>query len=55
MYSIDINLLRERAEYQTGVQTDLSSGTTIAPAKYSKIPLYAGVGVAILALLATGG
>ena len=55
MYSIEINLLRERAEYQTGVQTDLSSGTTIAPAKYSKIPLYAGVGVAILALLATGG
>ena len=55
MYSIDINLLRERAEYQTGVQTDLSSGTTVAPAKYSKIPMYAGVGAAILALLATGG
>jgi type IV pilus assembly protein PilN len=56
MYSIDINLLRERAEYQTGVQTDLSSGTiSSAPAKYSKIPLYAGVGVAILALLGTGG
>jgi type IV pilus assembly protein PilN len=55
MYSIDINLLRERAEYQTGVQTDISSATTVAPAKYSKIPIYAGVGVAILALLATGG
>lgn len=55
MYSIDINLLRERAEYQTGVQTDLSRETTVAPAKYSKIPMYAGVGVAILALLATGG
>jgi type IV pilus assembly protein PilN len=55
MYSIDINLLRERAEYQTGVQTDLSSGTTVAPAKYSKIPMYAGVAVAMLTLLATGG
>jgi type IV pilus assembly protein PilN len=56
MYSIDINLLRERAEYQTGAQqTDLSGNTTVAPQKYSKIPLFVGAGVAVLALLATGG
>jgi hypothetical protein len=36
MYSLDINLLRERADYQTGPQTDYSSGTTAAPAKYGK-------------------
>jgi type IV pilus assembly protein PilN len=56
MYSIDINLLRERAEYQTGTQTDFSSGVA-APArdKYGKVPLFVGVGAAVLALLATGG
>ncbi|WP_396135743.1 PilN domain-containing protein, partial [Chamaesiphon sp. VAR_69_metabat_338] len=56
MYSIDINLLRERAEYQTGQQTDLSSGTpATARDKYGKVPLFAGLGIATLALLATGG
>jgi type IV pilus assembly protein PilN len=55
MYSIDINLLRERAEYQTGAQTDLTGDTTSAPRKYSKIPMFVGAGVAALALLATGG
>ncbi|MCY7367443.1 MAG: PilN domain-containing protein [Chamaesiphon sp.] len=55
MYSIDINLLRERAEYQTGEQSDFTGGTSIAPRKYSKIPMFVGVGVAALALLATGG
>jgi type IV pilus assembly protein PilN len=56
MYSIDINLLRERAEYQTGPQTDFSSGIP-APARdnYGKVPLFIGVGAAALALLATGG
>lgn len=56
MYSLDINLLRERAEYQTGPQTDLSSGRpTTARDKFGKIPLFAGLGIAALALMATGG
>ncbi len=56
MYTIDINLLRERAEYQTGAQSALIDNTTIAPtAKYGKAPLFVGVGIAALSLLATGG
>jgi type IV pilus assembly protein PilN len=56
MYSLDINLLRERAEYQTGQQTDLSSGSPAAPrGKYGKIPLFIGMGMAAFALMATGG
>ena len=56
MYSLDINLLRERAEYQTGQQSDLRSGIpTTGRTKYSKVPLFAGLGVAALALMATGG
>jgi type IV pilus assembly protein PilN len=55
MYSIDINLLRERAEFQTGVQTDFAGNTTIAPSKYSKVPMYIGIGAAVLALLSAGG
>jgi type IV pilus assembly protein PilN len=55
MYSLDINLLRERAEYQTGQQPNFTSDTTVAPVKYSKVPLFAGIGVAALALLASGG
>jgi type IV pilus assembly protein PilN len=55
MYSLDINLLRERAEYQTGEQSEFINNTNVAPAKYGKIPLFVGAGVAALALLATGG
>ncbi len=56
MYSLDINLLRERAEYQTGQQTDLSSGRpTVARDKFGKVPLFVGMGMAALALMATGG
>jgi type IV pilus assembly protein PilN len=56
MYTIDINLLRERAEYQTGAQSEFINNTTIAPtAKYGKAPLFVGVGIAALSLLATGG
>jgi type IV pilus assembly protein PilN len=55
MYSIDINLLRERAEYQTDQPIEFSDGTSTAPRKYSKVPMFVGVGVAALALLATGG
>jgi type IV pilus assembly protein PilN len=56
MYTIDINLLRERADYQTGAQSEFINNTTIAPtAKYGKAPLFVGVGIAALSLLATGG
>ena len=55
MYSIDINLLRERAEFQTDQPDEFTGGTSIAPRKYSKVPMFVGVGVAALALLATGG
>jgi type IV pilus assembly protein PilN len=55
MYSLDINLLRERAEFQTGEQSEFINNTNIAPAKYGKVPLFVGAGVAALALLATGG
>jgi type IV pilus assembly protein PilN len=55
MYSIDINLLRERAEFQTDQPSEFSGGTATAPRKYSKVPMFIGVGVAALALLATGG
>ncbi len=55
MYSLDINLLRERAEYQTGLQSSFANGTTVAPVKYSKAPLFIGMGVAALSLLAAGG
>jgi type IV pilus assembly protein PilN len=55
MYSIDINLLRERAEFQTDQPSEFSGGTSTAPRKYSKVPMFIGVGVAALALLATGG
>jgi type IV pilus assembly protein PilN len=56
MYTIDINLLRERADYQTGPQSEFITNTGIAPtAKYGKVPLFVGIGLAALSLLATGG
>jgi type IV pilus assembly protein PilN len=55
MYSIDINLLRERTQYQTDPQTGFTGGTAIAPPKYGKVPMFIGMVVALLALLATGG
>ncbi len=55
MYSLDINLLSERPEYQTGRQPRSSGGSTIVTrSEYGKIPLYIGAGVAALALLTTG-
>jgi type IV pilus assembly protein PilN len=54
MYSIDINLLGERAESQTGKQANFKD-QTIAKPQYGKTPLYVGAGVAVLALLAAGG
>jgi type IV pilus assembly protein PilN len=55
MYSIDINLLRERTEAQTGRPTEFTSGTSIAPSKYSKVPLFIGIGAAALTILSAGG
>ncbi|WP_373540598.1 PilN domain-containing protein [Chamaesiphon sp.] len=54
MYSLDINLLRERTEYQTGSQSEFVNDTRMAPAKYGKLPLFIGVGAAALTLLACG-
>jgi type IV pilus assembly protein PilN len=55
MYSIDINLLRERTEFQVDPQTGFTGGTAIAAPKYGKVPMFIGMGVAVLALLAAGG
>ena len=56
MYSIDINLLRERTGDPTGQQSEFINNTNIAPtAKYGKVPLFVGIGIAALSLLATGG
>jgi type IV pilus assembly protein PilN len=56
MYSLDINLLRERSEYQTETQGNFtSSGNSFAPRKHGKVPIYIGAGVAALTMLATGG
>jgi type IV pilus assembly protein PilN len=56
MYSIDINLLRERSGDPTGQQSEFINNTNITPtAKYGKVPLFIGAGVAALSLLAVGG
>ena len=57
MYSLDINLLNERAGFQPGKESGFSDSSTFsAPAaKYGKVPLYVGAGVAALSLLAVGG
>ncbi len=54
MYTIDINLLSERAEYQTDKQSNFNDPTR-STAQYGKTPLYVGAGIAALALLAVGG
>ena len=56
MYSIDINLLRERSGDPTGQQSEFINNTNITPAaKYGKAPLFIGAGVAALSLIAVGG
>jgi type IV pilus assembly protein PilN len=55
MYSLDINLLNERPEYQSGRQAQSKAATKINTAKYGKVPLYIGGAVAVLALVTTGG
>ncbi len=55
MYSLDINLLSERAEYQNGKQTNFTDGTAISRPKLGKAPLFIGLGIGALSVLATGG
>ena len=56
MYSIDINLLRERNGDSTGQQSEFITNTNLNPtAKYGKVPLFIGAGIAALSLLAVGG
>jgi type IV pilus assembly protein PilN len=55
MYSLDINLLSERPEYQSGKQAQSKGGNKVSTAKYGKAPLYVGGAAAALALIATGG
>ncbi len=56
MYSLDINLLSERAGYQTGKESTFSGESTIAtPKQYGRVPLFIGAGIAVLSLLAAGG
>ncbi len=54
MYSLDINLLSERPEYQSGRPAQ-SNGVPKVGANYGKAPLYIGGAVAALTFLATGG
>jgi type IV pilus assembly protein PilN len=54
MYSLDINLLSERPEYQAGRQTQFTSTATKTTTKYGKTPLYVGAGLTVLSLLAIG-
>jgi type IV pilus assembly protein PilN len=55
MYSIDINLLKDRPEYQTAAVKSVSSDAGNRSSSYSKTPLFVGLGVGLLTLLITGG
>ncbi len=55
MYSLDINLLNERPEYQSGRQIQSNGSPKVNTAKYGKVPLYIGGAVAVLTLATTGG
>jgi type IV pilus assembly protein PilN len=54
MYNIDINLLKDRPEYQTAAVKSVSSNSGNRSSSYSKTPLFVGLGVGLLTLLATG-
>jgi type IV pilus assembly protein PilN len=56
MYSIEINLLRERTNPATGEQSEFINNTlTSAPtSKGNKIPMFIGAGVAVLSLFSAG-
>jgi type IV pilus assembly protein PilN len=55
MYSIDINLLKDRPEYQTAAVKSVSSDSSSRSSSYSKTPLFVGLGVGLLTLLVTSG
>jgi type IV pilus assembly protein PilN len=55
MYSIDINLLKDRPEYQSTVIRSGNSDNTARATNYSKTPIFVGLGVGLVALIATGG
>jgi type IV pilus assembly protein PilN len=56
MYSIEINLLRERTNPQTGDQSEFINNTlTSAPtSRGNKVPMFIGAGVAVLSLFSAG-
>jgi type IV pilus assembly protein PilN len=55
MYNVDINFLKNRPEYQNlSAPVDRSSSNTTRTTNYSKAPIFAGLGVGVAALLATG-
>jgi type IV pilus assembly protein PilN len=55
MYNVDINFLKNRPEYQNlSAPADRGSSNTTRNTNYSKAPIFAGLGVGVAALLATG-
>jgi type IV pilus assembly protein PilN len=55
MYNIDINLLKDRPEYQSATAKSGGSESRARVTNYSKTPIFVGLGVGLLALIATGG
>jgi type IV pilus assembly protein PilN len=61
MYNVDINFLRNRPEYQNisaPVDRAGSNGTyksSASSSSFSKLPIFAGLGIGVFALLVTGG
>jgi type IV pilus assembly protein PilN len=55
MYNIDINLLKDRPEYQSVAVKSGGSESKARVTNYSKTPIFVGLGVGVLALIATGG
>ncbi len=54
MYNIDINFLKDRPEYQgSSVQSDTTGINKNSQASYSKAPIYIGLGVGVVAILAS--
>jgi type IV pilus assembly protein PilN len=55
MYNVDINFLKNRPEYQNlSAPADRGSSNATRTTNYSKAPIFAGLGVGVAALLATG-
>jgi type IV pilus assembly protein PilN len=55
MYNVDINFLKNRPEYQNlSAPVDRSGFTKQSSTNYSKAPIFAGLGLGVAALFATG-